>query len=75
MPKLVGGLAALIALAAGILSHVEPYTCLIRGLLAFLLGWAVTNVWYVFFTIRVQPVEHPPRKHHAHSEGEPTVTS
>lgn len=55
MPKLVGGLAALVALAGGILAHVEPLTCLFRAALAFLLGWLLTQLWYVFFTIRVQP--------------------
>jgi len=55
MPKLVGGLAALLALAGGILANVEPFTCLLRSFLAFLLGWMLTQLWYVFFTIRVQP--------------------
>jgi hypothetical protein len=55
MPKLVGGLAALVALAGGILANVEPFTCLSRAALAFLLGWLFTQLWYVFFTIRVQP--------------------
>lgn len=58
MPKVVGGLAALVALAGGILSNVEPYTCLLRAFLAFLLGWMLTQLWYVFFTIRVQPGNH-----------------
>ena len=55
MPKLVGGLAALVALAGGILAHVEPITCIARSALAFILGWLLTQLWYVFFTIRVQP--------------------
>lgn len=55
MPKLVGGLAALLALAGGILAKVEPFTCLGRSALAFILGWLLTQLWYVFFTIRVQP--------------------
>lgn len=55
MPKLVGGLAALLALAGGILAQVDPITSLSRGALAFLLGWLLTQIWYVFFTIRVQP--------------------
>lgn len=62
MPKLVGGLAALLALAGGILSSVEPYTCLIRAALAFLLGWLLTQLWYVFFTIRVQPGNSTPEE-------------
>lgn len=55
MPKLVGGLAALLALAGGILARVDPMTSLSRAALAFLLGWLLTQLWYVFFTIRVQP--------------------
>ena len=55
MPKLVGGLAALVALAGGILANVDPVTSLTRSFLAFLLGWMLTQLWYVFFTIRVQP--------------------
>ncbi len=54
MPTVVGGLAALVALAAGILGRVEPVTTVGRAALAFLLGWALTNVWYVFFTVRVE---------------------
>jgi hypothetical protein len=54
MPKLIGGLAALVALAGGILANVEPVACLGRSALAFLLGWLLTQLWYVFFTIRVQ---------------------
>ena len=52
MPKLVGGLAALVALAAGILAHVDPMATLWRATLAFFLGWAGTQVWYVFFTVQ-----------------------
>ena len=55
MPKVVGGLAALAALAAGILAQVDPVTCLMRAGLAFLLGFVGTQAWYVFFTVRIQP--------------------
>lgn len=54
MPNLVGGLAALMALAAGILWRVEPVATLGRAGLAFLLGWLLTQIWYVFFTVRVE---------------------
>lgn len=54
MPILVGGLAAFVALAAGILSQVEPVATIQRAALAFLLGWLLTNVWYVFFTVRIE---------------------
>lgn len=53
MPTLVGGLAALIALAAGILFQVDPVASLQRSFLAFLLGWFLTQIWYVFFTVRI----------------------
>lgn len=61
MPTVVGGLAALAALAAGILGRVEPVTIVGRAGLAFLLGWVLTHVWYVFFTVRVQerPADNP----------------
>lgn len=45
---------ALAALAAGILSNVDPATCLLRGLIAYVTGLFLTQLWYVFFTIRVQ---------------------
>ncbi|MFY9233548.1 MAG: hypothetical protein WAO58_03720 [Fimbriimonadaceae bacterium] len=54
MPTLIGGLAALAALAAGILANVDPLACTWRACLAFLLGWTGTQVWYVFFTVRIQ---------------------
>ena len=56
MPKIVGGLAAFAALAAGILSNVDPVAIIWRAALAFFLGWIATQVWYVFFTVRI-PVE------------------
>ena len=52
MQKVIGGLAALVALAAGILSNVDPVATIWRATLAFFLGWAATQVWYVFFTVR-----------------------
>jgi hypothetical protein len=52
MPTIVGGLAALVALAAGILSNVDPVAIIWRATLAFILGWAATQVWYVFFTVQ-----------------------
>lgn len=53
MPTLIGGILALVALAAGILSRVEPVASIERAALAFLLGWLLTHVWYVFFTVRI----------------------
>lgn len=54
MAKVVAGLAGLVALAAGILAQVDPVTCLWRAGLAFLLGLIGTQLWYVFFTVRIQ---------------------
>ena len=54
MAKLVGALAALIALSAGILAQVNSMLCLQRALLAYVVGWFGTQLWYVFFTVRVQ---------------------
>jgi hypothetical protein len=56
MPSLIGALAAFVALAAGILSHVDPVASIGRACLAYLLGWFATNVWYVFFTVRIEPI-------------------
>jgi hypothetical protein len=53
MPKLIGGLAAFIAIAAGILNSVEPLTIVLRAALALILGSLLTQLWYVFFTVRV----------------------
>lgn len=47
MPMAVGGLAALVALAAGILGGVDPLTCLMRAGIAMVLGIFATQVWYV----------------------------
>lgn len=53
MPTVIGGLMALVALAASILSGVDPVSCLMRGLIAYLVGAMATHVWYVFFAVRV----------------------
>ncbi|HVT11681.1 MAG TPA: hypothetical protein VHE55_05405 [Fimbriimonadaceae bacterium] len=45
MSSLVGGSAALVALAAGILGHVDPLTSLWRAALVFVLGWIGGSVW------------------------------
>lgn len=53
MPKLIGGILALVALAAGSLGGVDPLYCVLRGIIAYFVGVVATQVWYVFFTIRV----------------------
>lgn len=45
MPVLVGGLAAIVALAAGIMGNVDPVTTVIRSSLAFLLVWFAAKMW------------------------------
>lgn len=55
MPKVVGGILALFALGASILSQVDPVTSLVRGGIAYGIGVILTQLWYVFFTIRVNP--------------------
>jgi hypothetical protein len=58
MPFVVGGFAAMIALSAGILAHIDPLTSLWRAALAFVLGWIGATVWYVLTTGgQDQPVE------------------
>jgi hypothetical protein len=52
MPKVVAGIAALVALAAGILANVDPLTNVGRAGVAFAVGWFGTQFWYVFFTVR-----------------------
>lgn len=46
----------MIALAAGIIFNVDPMAMLWRAALAFLLGSIATQLWYVFFTVRVSGV-------------------
>jgi hypothetical protein len=57
LSKVIGGFAALIALGGGILARVDPLTSLWRAGLVFLLGWLLASVWYVFFTVRIEPRE------------------
>ena len=53
MPKVVGGIMAIVALGASMLAGVDPLTTLWRGLLALTTGVIATQVWYIFFAIRV----------------------
>lgn len=53
MPKVVGLICALVALAASILAKAEPGTSAIRALLAFVAGSFLTQIWYVFFATQV----------------------
>jgi hypothetical protein len=54
MPLIIGGVAAMVALAAGILGQVDAIASLGRALLAFVLGWIGGQVWYAMFTVQGQ---------------------
>lgn len=45
MPKLIGCVAGLVALAAGIFGNVEPALCLERGFIALIIGWCLGALW------------------------------
>jgi len=49
MPRFVGALAALVALAAGILARIDPLVCLERAAIAFAVGWTVGLVGKIVF--------------------------
>lgn|GEM_PF-3954443 len=51
-PSLAGGFAALAALAGGIIAQVGPVDCMIRGGIAYSVGWVAGQVWYVCFAVR-----------------------
>lgn len=48
MATVVGGFLSLVALAASILSDNDGLTCLMRGGAAFVGGYFVTQIWYLF---------------------------
>lgn len=56
MPKVIGGILAILALGASLLAEVDPTTTLMRGLVAYIIGSFCTQVWYLFFTIRAQKI-------------------
>lgn len=49
IPIVVGGLAALVGLAAGILAKVDPLMCVGRAVVAFVLGMVGTQFWLAVF--------------------------
>ena len=51
MPMVAGGFLCLVDLAASIFAGYDPWTCLLRGGLAFAGGFFCTSVWYVM-TVR-----------------------
>jgi len=54
LPPLIGSVAAFVALAAGILSRVDPVAIIGRACLAYMLGWVLAQVWHVFFAVRTE---------------------
>lgn len=54
MPRLIGLLCALVALASCVISGVSPADSLLRAALAFVVGLLATQVWYVFFATRIE---------------------
>jgi hypothetical protein len=55
MPMLTGAMAALVALAAGILSHLEALVCLERAAIAFGCGWVFGGIWHVACKLLTKP--------------------
>lgn len=56
-PRLIGSIAALIALAAAILAQVDPVLSLIRAAVSYLVASVATQLWQAFF--RASPGETP----------------
>lgn len=55
MAFVVGGFAAIVALAAGIIGQVDSLTSLWRAALAFVLGWIAASVWQAVIASTVAP--------------------
>ncbi len=56
MPLLVGSLAALVALAAATLAQVHWQFALIRGGIAFVVGWILGAIWQATFA-QIKPLK------------------
>jgi hypothetical protein len=48
LPNLIGGFAALVALASSTLIGIDPVQCLVRGLVAYLVGKTLGHLWCGF---------------------------
>lgn len=55
LPKLIGLLCALVALAACVLAKVDPGPSALRALIAFAVGSLLTQAWYAFIATRLVP--------------------
>lgn len=49
MVKIVASATALAALGSAIVSHVDPLTCLLRGVIGYLVGKVFGQVWTAVF--------------------------
>jgi len=74
MPFVVGGIAAMVALAAGVLAKVDPTACLMRALLAFVLGWIGAQLWHVMLILVGQNAKwSPPAEVEPEQEAKPAA--
>jgi len=53
MAKLIGLFCAMVALIASLSAQAEPWSAIMRAGLAFLLGYILTQTYYVFFVCQV----------------------
>ena len=70
MPKLIGCVAGMVALAAGIFGNVEPGMCLQRGFIALIVGWCVGALWQAMGINPVQLQAVQPTAPDSSTEGE-----
>ncbi|MFN8139516.1 MAG: hypothetical protein U0R49_06940 [Fimbriimonadales bacterium] len=57
LPKLIGLLCALMALAACVIQKTDPANSFLRALVAFVVGSALTKAWYALLAARIAPTE------------------
>lgn len=72
MSKLIGCVAGLVALAAGIFGNVEPGLCLQRGFIALIIGWCLGAVWQAMSSNPVQLQVLQPEPENPSMEGDKT---
>ncbi|MCG9895017.1 MAG: hypothetical protein MH204_06045 [Fimbriimonadaceae bacterium] len=59
MGKAAAALFAMTALTAGIMSGLDPVSCLGRGLIAGFVGWILGSIWQAAFLPRSRKVPPP----------------
>lgn len=67
MERLIGALAALVALMAGILNRLEPIESLQRAAIAFTVGWMLGKIWHGLTTVLISVS----KKEESVTEGDP----